>query len=73
MWAHDFVQAQFVSLSINRRKLYPVSLRSTLADTYALREIADYRTDHGSEVRARRALRRTQGLVNAVLHGRSDQ
>ena len=66
-WGHDFVQAQFVGQLINRRKLYPASLRSALADTYALRDTADYGTDHVTEAGARRALRRAEELVEAVV------
>jgi hypothetical protein len=59
-WGHDFVQGQFVGQLINRRKLYPTSLRPTLEQNYRLREVADYRRrDHVTEVRA--AHRRASG------------
>jgi uncharacterized protein (UPF0332 family) len=65
-WGHDFVQAEFNGQLINRRKLYPVSLRNTLEQNYRLRETADYRSDHVDEVRAARAVRRTEDFVEAV-------
>src|SRR4051794_23559822 len=41
-WGHDFVQAEFVGLLINRRKLYPADLRQTLFRNLNLRHEADY-------------------------------
>src|ERR1700752_2684484 len=41
-WSHTFVPGQFVGQLINRRKLYPATLRDTLARTYQLRQTADY-------------------------------
>lgn len=68
-WGHDFVQAQFIGELINRRKLYPGDLRQTLLQNYRLREVADYETDHVSEVRAARAVRRTAEFVGTVRRG----
>src|SRR4051794_11151278 len=51
-WGHDFVQAQFNGQLINRRKLYRADLRTTLAETFALREVGDYRQDRVPERRA---------------------
>jgi uncharacterized protein (UPF0332 family) len=65
-WGHDFVQAQFNGQLINRRKLYPTNLRNTLEQNYRLRETADYRHDHVGEVRAARAVRRTEEFVEAI-------
>ena len=65
-WSHEFVQAQFNGQLVNRRKLYPASLRRTLAENYSLREVADYKRDHVIEVQARRALARTAEFVEAV-------
>jgi uncharacterized protein (UPF0332 family) len=65
-WGHDFVQAQFNGELINRRKRYPTSLRATLTQNYALRETADYTTDHVTEVRAARAVGRTEAFVEAI-------
>jgi uncharacterized protein (UPF0332 family) len=68
-WGHDFVQAQFNGQLINRRKVYSPSLRNTLAENYAVRETADYKRDHVTEIKARRALRRTDEFVEAVRSG----
>jgi uncharacterized protein (UPF0332 family) len=65
-WDHGFVQAQFVGLLINRRKVFPTSLRDTLLQNYRLREAADYKRERISDVRASRAVRRAQEFVNAV-------
>lgn len=68
-WGHDFVQAQFNGQLLNRRKLYPSHLRNALRETYALREIADYKMDHVTELRAARALRKATDFVEAVRGG----
>lgn len=65
-WGHDFVQGQFVGQLINRRKTYPPELRNSLEQNYRLRETADYRRDHVTEVRAARAVRRAGEFVIAV-------
>jgi uncharacterized protein (UPF0332 family) len=66
-WGHDFVQAQFSGALINRRKVYPSSLRSALTDLYKLRVQADYETTLVDEIRAYRAVRKAREFVNAVL------
>ena len=68
-WSHRFVQAQFVGQLINRRKLYPTSLRNTLEENYKLRETADYKRDRVTEVRAHRAINRTVAFVEAIRQG----
>lgn len=68
-WGHDFVQSQFIGQLINRRKIYPTSLRSTLLEIYMLREVADYKTDLVTEGKARRALRRSYDFLDAVRAG----
>ena len=65
-WGHDFVQAEFNGQLINRRKLYPASLRSTLDQSRTLRRIADYTTDRVTEVRADRAVGRAEAFVEAI-------
>jgi uncharacterized protein (UPF0332 family) len=40
-WGHEFVQAQFNGMLINRRHLYPTDLRNILGRNYALRVRAD--------------------------------
>ena len=66
VWGHDFVQAQFNGQSINRRKLYPVALRSTLNQNYILRDKADYSADHVPEGRVARAVARAEEFLDAI-------
>jgi len=68
-WGHEFVRSQFVGQLINRRKLYPVDLRSILEQNRALRQTADYKRDHVTEVRAGRAIRRTEAFLSAIREG----
>jgi uncharacterized protein (UPF0332 family) len=70
-WGHDFVQARFAGDLINRRKLFPADLRSTLEQNYSLRLAADYRNNHVGEVRAARAVRRAEVFVGAVVGDRA--
>lgn len=70
-WGHAFVQAQFVTHLIDRRKLYPSSLRDTLSRTATLRRTADYTTDDVSQVQAERALRRARIFVQTIEEGGS--
>lgn len=65
-WGHGYVQAQFVGQLVNRRKLYPTSLREVLTRNLELRLVADYRRDEVSATQARRALHRARNLVAAV-------
>ena len=65
-WGHAFVQAQFVSQLIDRRKLLPGSLRDTLSRAIILRRNADYTTNDISQTQAVRALRRARSFVQAV-------
>ena len=50
-WGHEFVRSQFIGQLINRRKVYPTGLRSTLEQNRVLRQTADYKRDHVTEVR----------------------
>ena len=68
-WGHDFVQSQFVGQLINRRHVYPTALRNSLEQNYRLREVADYRRDQVSEVRAARAVRRAEDFIEAIRGG----
>jgi uncharacterized protein (UPF0332 family) len=70
-WGHDFVQAQFNGQLIHRRKLYPATLRTTLAETYALREVGDYKRERVPERRSAQAVRRAQAFLEAVRQGGS--
>ena len=68
-WSHEFVRSQFIGQLINRRKVYPASLRSTLEDNRALRQAADYKRENVTEVRAARAVRRTDDFLQAIRAG----
>lgn len=68
-WGHAFVQAQFVTHLIDRRKVFPASLRDTLNRTATLRRAADYTTDEVSQVQAERAIRRARTFVQATQGG----
>jgi uncharacterized protein (UPF0332 family) len=68
-WGHAFVQSQFVTQLIDRRKLYPSSLRDILSRTITLRRVADYTIDSVSRTQAERALRRAQTFVQVVQAG----
>lgn len=65
-WGQDFVQAQFNGQLINRRKIYPIGLRTALEQNYRLRAIADYKQEAVSKIRALRALRRAKELLEAI-------
>lgn len=65
-WEHTFVQGRFVGQLVNRRKLYPASLRDTLSRTFALRAIADYTKEPVSQVRAWRMLRSAREFIEAI-------
>jgi uncharacterized protein (UPF0332 family) len=66
-WSHAFVPAQFDGQLINRRKLYPTTLRGTLSLAYTRRQVADYTEDVVSRTQAERILRRTHAFVQAVI------
>lgn len=68
-WGHDFVQAEFIGQLINRRKIYPPTLRDILERTYTLRQVADYQVEFVTERQASRALHRTRQLVGAIAEG----
>jgi uncharacterized protein (UPF0332 family) len=65
-WNHQFVQAQFVGVLINKRKRYESELRRVLADNQSLRDKADYRPEFVTATQALRALRRTRLFVTAI-------
>ncbi|MCL4544836.1 MAG: HEPN domain-containing protein [Chloroflexi bacterium] len=65
-WNHRFVPAQFDGQLINRRKLYPTELRTTLSRVYALRQTADYEETSVTETEASRSLRRSQTFLEAI-------
>ena len=65
-WGHDFVQAQFAGQLINRRRIYGANLRNTLEQNYRLRATADYGRDSITEIRAARAVKRTEEFVAVI-------
>jgi uncharacterized protein (UPF0332 family) len=65
-WSHAFVQSQFVEQLIDRRKVYPASMRDLLSRTILLRQTADYRAEHVTRIQAARAVRRTREFFEAV-------
>jgi uncharacterized protein (UPF0332 family) len=65
-WSHSFVPGQFVGQLVNRRGLYPASLRDTLPRMYQLRQAADYTDDLVTQTQALRALRRAREFVLAI-------
>src|SRR5262249_31139184 len=66
-WGHEFVQAQFNGLLINRRHIYPAGLRSTLVDNLQLRAKGDYDGNPVPQADASRALRRAEQFVGAIV------
>jgi uncharacterized protein (UPF0332 family) len=65
-WSHEFVQARFSGDLINRRKLFPPTLRRILRDTLVIRHAADYGEGKVGEREAERALRWSRELVQTV-------
>ncbi|MBI2760094.1 MAG: HEPN domain-containing protein [Chloroflexi bacterium] len=65
-WSHAFVQSQFVEQLIDRRKVYPASMRDLLSRTILLRQTADYRAEHITQIQASRAVRRTREFLEAI-------
>jgi uncharacterized protein (UPF0332 family) len=72
-WGHEFVQAQFNGLLINRRHRYPADLRATLSENYNLRVQADYVDNPVAQAQASRALRRAERFVAAVVQRHGDR
>ena len=58
---------------MNRRKLYPASLRDALNQNLALRHRADYELQYVSGTQAMRGLRRTRELLEAVTSRRGER
>jgi uncharacterized protein (UPF0332 family) len=65
-WGHDFVQARFVGDLINRRRLYPATIRDALLRGMELRQTADYKTERVSAIQASRQVARARAFVDAV-------
>jgi len=66
-WGHDFVQAEFVGKLVNRRKVYSTDVRNVLAETLALREVADYSGSRLTKKELTRNVRRARSFVEAIL------
>jgi hypothetical protein len=66
---NNCANSQFIGQLINRRKVYPASLRNTLEDNRALRQAAGYKRENVTEVRASRAVRRTEDFLQAIREG----
>ena len=66
-WGHDFVQARFVGDLINRRRLYPATMREALYRGMELRQTADYKAERVSAIQASRQVTRTRVSVDAVV------
>jgi hypothetical protein len=60
------VHASFVGQLLQRRKLYPASLRRILPDLLILRHKGDYRVTHVSQREAQQAFRSAQTFVQAI-------
>lgn len=65
-WSHAFVQAQFVGQLINRRRLYPPTLRDVLLRNQELRRVADYDIIQVTRREAVTALQRTRTFLAAI-------
>jgi uncharacterized protein (UPF0332 family) len=68
-WSHAGLQAEFARHLVNRRKRYPSELHATLLRNQSLRNTADDERHWVTEVQATRALRRTQGFLQAIRQG----
>jgi uncharacterized protein (UPF0332 family) len=66
-WDHGFVQGQFNGILIHRRHRYGSDLSAILRDNYDVRADADYKSDPVREIVARRALRRAERFVAAIV------
>src|SRR5437899_261612 len=51
-WRHEFVQAQFSTMLIRQRKVYPSELRDVLMRNLQVRQAADYTPEQVSEPQA---------------------
>ena len=68
-WGHAYIQAEFARQLIERRKVYPASLRDVLVRTAQVRQTTDYDVNHVSRSQALRALRLTREFMAAVRRG----
>lgn len=66
-WSHRFVMSQFSGKLIRRRKLLSAALRPTLGELFDRRVTADYSAENVSAGDAKRAVKRADRLVGAIL------
>ena len=65
-WSHSAVQAQFISLFINRRKRIPAEFRDALPRLFLGRQEADYEAEDISERQATRMVRLASAFIAAI-------
>jgi uncharacterized protein (UPF0332 family) len=65
-WSHHGLQAMFTTELIQRRKIYPASMRDHLVSGLNIRQAADYRDAGVSQKTARRRLQKAAAFVSAV-------
>jgi hypothetical protein len=65
-WSHHGLQAAFTTELIQRRKIYPASMRDHLVSGLNIRQAADYRDAGVSQKTAQRLLQKAAAFVSAV-------
>lgn len=65
-WSHDALQAEFANRLINRRKVYPATLKDSLRRRIQWREVADYRKAMVSLRTAKDVVRIAEEFVSQV-------
>jgi uncharacterized protein (UPF0332 family) len=65
-WSHHGLQATFTTELIQRRKIYPASMRDHLVSGLNIRQAADYRDAGVSRKTAQRLLQKAVAFVSAV-------
>ena len=64
--SHEWLQANFTSRFIHRRKIFHAKFRSYLSDAQALRDIADYKLFAVSKDAVSRELKKAVEFVNMI-------
>ena len=64
---HDWVQSQFASELVHRRKLFPRDFVPLFLDVQRIRHSADYEETALAKSLATKQLRQTQHFVNTIL------
>jgi uncharacterized protein (UPF0332 family) len=65
-WSHHGLQATFTTELIQRRKIYPASMRNHLVSGLEIRHTADYEPAGVSQKTAQRLLQKAMAFVSAV-------